>query len=187
MEAARANLRIIDTATGEVKEIHRCPHCSRMEAEVEEITRKMKGALLEARSARAERHAKLWASERRPEIELLHTLHHRATEANADTPTRKKRLDTKELEQSLSTLKTLGFRACLEAIVGNAYDPSWGRPGKNSKKPCFNTFELALRDSTKAQQFAERIPNGWQPKPERISELGGVPVDWVRELLGEDV
>jgi len=177
-------LRVV-TSDGEVVPYEGCPNCEVTERENEELTRKLKGALLEARSAREERYARLWGHENRPVIELLHRLHHAATEANAKTPTRKKHLDSKELEQSLATFKVLGFRQCVLAIVGISYDPSWGRPGRNGKKPCHNTLELALRDSTKAQQFADRAPLGYEPDAERIAKVGAVPVEWVRELLGE--
>lgn len=182
--SAATHLRVV-TKDGELVDYEGCPECDRTNRENEELTRKLKGALLEARSAREERYARLWGHENRPVIELLHKLHQVATDANPETPSRKKGIDSKELEQALATFKILGFRSCVLAVVGNAWDPNFGRPGKNGRKPCHNTFELALRDSTKATQFAERAPNGYEPDAEKIAAVGGVPVEWVRELLGE--
>lgn len=183
--AARPDLKLVDPATGELVDPISCPRCARMEAEVEEITRKLKGALLEARTAREEKRARLWGNPDRPKVELLHALHAAATAANPDTPSRRANLSTDELESALSCIRSRGFRRCVAAVVGIAWDPYFGPPGRNGKRPCHNTFDLCFRNAPKVDGFAERAPVGYEPDPERIAAIGGLPVEEIREWLGE--
>ena len=192
MEAA-TKLSVIDTATGEVREYGGCPQCDRMQAEGEEMDRKFKGLLLENRQLKADKHAELWGAPERPAVELLHAVHAAATKAAAASDkergvelrraTRRKALDSKELEQGMATYKALGLLKCLEAICGIVHDPGFGPPRKNGSRECFNHFELALRTTGHAERMAERIPTGWKPDLERVAEIGGVSVEWVRELV----
>lgn len=126
-------------------------------------------------------------------VELLHALHAHATRvaheadkkagAEDPRPQRKKRLDATERKQAGVCVKKLGFRICLAAVFGITYDPGWSPPRRNGSKECFNYFELALRNTQKAVSYAERVPNGWEPAPDKIAEVGKVEVEWVEALL----
>lgn len=143
----------------------------------------LKGKRLTIARLEADREADALAAPERPQVEALHALHAAATKANPKTPSRTKRLDTTEREQAAYCVKKLKFPLCLAAIVGIAYDPSFGPPRRNGTRECFNTFELALRNTAKASSFAERVPQRWEPNPERIAEITGLDVETVEGWL----
>lgn len=180
MEAAAVpHLKLVDPETGELVDPGRCTHCERMEAEVEEITRKFKGALLEVRRLKADREGELLASPERPAVDLLHELWKLACHRRRD-------LDLADRERMNRAVRQLGFRRCCEAVAGASYDPNHSAPRKNGKRERFDDLELIFRETAKVHQFADRAPNGWQPNPAKIAAIGGVSEEWVRKLLGEE-
>lgn len=173
------HLHLVDPETGEIVDLTRCPHCEQAEALTEEITRKYKGALLQIRKLTADREGELLASPERPQVDALHALWKAACNRRRD-------LHMADRERMNRAVRSLGFRRCCEAIAGAAYDPNFSPPRRNGKRERFDDAELIFRETAKVHQFAERVPNGWQPNPDRIAEITGERPETIRKWLGED-
>ena len=170
-------LKVIDTATGEVREYSGCPDCDRMRAESEEMDRKFKGLLLENRKLKSDKLAEILGAPERPVTDLLHAVWKVACHKRRD-------LDLKDYERMNALVRKHGLYKCLEAIAGAAFDPA-KTPRKNGSWKKHDDLELVFRESSKLLDFADRIPKGWTPNVERVAEIGGVSVEWVKQQLEE--
>lgn len=176
--SAAPTLRLVDPTTGELVDPGRCPHCEQAIAEAEEITRKFKGALLEIRKLKSDREGELLASPERPMVDALAALWRVGCHRRRD-------LHLADRERMSRAVRQLGFRRCVEAIAGAAYDPNYSPPRRNGKRERFDDLELIFRETAKTHQFAERVPDGYAPQPERIAEIVGEAPETIRKWLGE--
>lgn len=170
-------LKLIDTATGEVTEYGGCPSCEQAQAEVEEITRKWKGLLLENRKLKADKLAEILGAPERPITDLIHAVWKVACHRRRD-------LDLKDYERMNAMVRKLGLRTCLKAVAGASYDPTYAPPRRNGTRKRHDDLELIFREAAKVLDFADRVPEGWEPNVEKVAEIGGVSAEWVAEKLG---
>lgn len=143
--------------------------------QLEAAQRRLAGADLRIAQLEADRERAAMEDPLRPEVELLHKLWKRATG-------RRRGLDANDREQISRALQGASLLTCLKAIAGAAYDPH-KRQLRNGKTESYNDLELIFRNAGKVADFARRAPKGWTPDPERIAEIGGVPVEYVQGLL----
>lgn len=52
---------------------------------------------------------------------------------------------------------------CVQGIAGAAFDPWYPPPGKNGKSRPQNGWHHIFKNSERLQDFADRVPEGWEP------------------------
>jgi hypothetical protein len=153
----------------------------RTDLEVEKKAGKMAERDLKAKRLRiaeleADREEKALASPERPQVEALHACWKAGT--GRATP-----LHFSDRERMGAAVKKLGFGVCLKAIAGVSFDPRRSDPMRNGKRQTYDSLELVFRTYRKVEEFAERAPAAWAPRPERVAEVAGVEVERVEGWL----
>ena len=188
MSAKPSPLRLVDPDTGVIGED--APSYPEALTALDEaaltirgLEHDLRGKRLQIANLKADRERDAFDLPERRETEALHKLHAAATKANPKTPTRNGTLTFDIREKAAHCLRELGFRECVAAVLGIAYDPGWSQPGRNGKRECYNRLELSVRNTSNAERYAAKVPEGWTPPVERIAETTGEDIEWVRERL----
>lgn len=158
---AKAALRLVDPATGEITE-RGCPKCAEMAVQLE-------GSERDIRSWRA-RYAQLKASITEDEQHDLFPSAKRLFEFWKERCNHPRSDFTAErFSQVLPHLRDLGEEMCHRAIEGAAYDP-FTTTRKNGTVVRHDSWGLIFRSRDKTEEFANRAPYHL-PKAEHVHTL----------------
>ncbi len=151
---ARASLRVVDEATGELHDS--CPGCVKLEHEITVLQKKMRGVAGELGEALADRRAKAEASEYWGLAARLFLYWKRACRHE------RAEWSWQRFELCLPYIQdgTYGLEMCLRAIAGARFDP-FTRRRKNGSVERYDSWELIFRDHGKFESFCNRAPRGW--------------------------
>jgi uncharacterized protein YhaN len=144
------------------------------QAQVEMLERDLKGKRLKIHQLEQDRDARARADDTAPDVEALWRLWKRACH-------RRRPLHYTDREAMGLAVKRQGFKLCLQAIAGASYDPNLSKPRRNGKVERYDDLELIFRNHGKVEQFAARVPDGWEPDLEKVSEITGESVRWLRD------
>jgi hypothetical protein len=142
------------------------------------LERDIAGKRLRILELERDREAEALRDPNRARVEFLHGVWRKACR-------RRRPLHYADRERMGRAVESLGFRLCVAAIAGAAYDPNHSKPRKNGKRDRYDDLELIFREYRHVHQFAERVPTDWSPDPAKLAALGGVEVEIVVEWLGK--
>ena len=180
-EPAR-HLQLVDTATGELVEAP-AEHSEalalvrKLEVQTRMMERDLAGKRLRIAELEADREAEAEDHELRPQVDAVHACWKAATG-------KRRPLHFSDVFAIASAIKKMGFDTCLRAVVGAKFDP-YTRRQRNGQVKRFNDLETIFKTFGKVSDFASRAPQGWTPDPEKIGSIAEVPVERVREWLGQ--
>lgn len=147
-----ANLRLVDTQTGEIQETDVCPHCREREDTLTALEGKYRAALAAITKLRRDEDAEARADKRWFELETAHDWWRIACNHPGVS------FDAEAFKQALPRLKEPdGFYGLLKAIAGAAFDAG-SKTARNGRQIRFNDWELITRSNAKLRSFQERVP-----------------------------
>lgn len=178
---ARRHLQLIDPSTGEIAEDaprydEALAKLAELQTLIERFERRHKGDLLRIAAVEADREQRALADPLRAEVETIWRCWKPACN-------RRRPLHYSDRENIARAINELGMLKCLTAVAGAGFDPNYSEPRRNGHRERYDDLELIFRSYGKVEQFARRAPRDWQPDPERVAELGGQGVEWVRSRL----
>ncbi len=177
----RPDLRLVDPDTGELAPdapsySEALAALGKLETAIRMLERDLAGKRLRIAELEADREAKALDDPLRAEVELIHAAWKVACR-------RRRPLHVADRERISRAVKKLGLRRCLAAVAGAAYDPNRSKPRRNGHRETYNDLELVFREYANVARFAARVPDGWDPDPERLAAIGEPSADWIAERL----